>query len=122
MDAKTQKFAGPGQWRSAAEAARPATVFNDLADIARRLQDKGLGDAQQAVHRAEAALADDDRETGAAELRAAARLCQAQAPAYAAGLRQIAQAAADGAPPPAAPVKGTPDKADTSAHLDVHPD
>jgi hypothetical protein len=119
MDAKTQKFKGPGQWRSAAEDARPDTVFADLADTARRFQDKGLSDAQQAVHRAEAALAAEDHETGEAELRAAARLCQATAPAYAAGLRDIAGRVSAGAPAQAGPVKSAPDKADTSEHLDA---
>ena|SRR5216110_2175349 len=122
MDAKAQKFKGPGHWRSQAADARPGTVFNDLADIARRLQDKGLGDAQQAVHRAEAALQAGDHETGAAELRAAARLCQASAPAYAVGLRDIAERLSAGAPAQSGPVKSAPDKADTSEHLDVHPD
>lgn len=117
MGAETQGFKGPGQWRSAAEDARPDTVFVDLADVARRMQDKGLGDAQQAVHRAEAALQADDHETGAAELRAAARLCQTAAPAYAAGLRDIAERLSAGAPAQAGPVKTAPDKADTSEHL-----
>jgi hypothetical protein len=119
MDVKAQGFKGPGQWRSAAEDARPDTVFADLADIARRMQDKGLGDAQQAVHRAEAALAGDDHETGASELRAAARLCQDKAPAYAAGLRDIAGRLSAGAPAQAGPVKSAPDKADTSEHHPV---
>jgi hypothetical protein len=122
MDAKTQKFQGPGQWRTQAEESRPDTVFADLADIARRLQDKGLGDAQQAVHRAEAALQGEDQETGASELRAAARLCQTAAPAYAAGLRDIAGRLSAGAPAQAGPLKSAPDKADTTEHLDVHPD
>jgi len=123
MDAKTGRaFKGPGQWRSQAEDARPGTVFAELADAARRLQDKGLGDAQQAVHRAEAALQAEDQETGAAELRAAARLCQVKAPAYAAGLRDIADRLSAGAPAQPGKVKSAPDKADTSEHLDVHPD
>lgn len=122
MDAKTQGFKGPGQWRSAAEDARPDTVFAALSEAARRLQDLGLSDAQQAVHRAEAALQGDDQETGAAELRAAARLCQARGPGYATGLRDIADRLSAGAPAQAGPVKSAPDKADTSEQLDVHPD
>ncbi len=117
MDAKTQKFQGPGQWRSQAEESRPDTVFADLADTARRLQDKGLGDAQQAVHRAEAALQADDHETGAAELRAAARLCQSSAPAYAAGLRDIASRVSAGAPAQAPGSSTRPDRDDTSEQL-----
>ena len=52
-----------------------------------------------------------DHETGAAELRAAARLCQASAPAYAVGLRDIAERLSAGAPAQSGPVKSAPDKA-----------
>jgi len=115
-------FKGPGHWRSQADDARSeAGIFGQLADAARRLQDKGLGDAQQAVHRAEAALQGGDHETAGAELRAAARLCQAQAPAYAAGLRSLAEEIAAAAPP-AAPPRPSPDKDETAGHLPVMED
>lgn len=117
MAAETGKFRGPGHWRSQAEDARPDSVFADLADIARRFQDLGLPDAQQAVHRAEAALQGENHADGAAELRAAARLSQAKAPAYAAGLRELADEVTAGAPAKAGQAKSSADKADTSEHL-----
>lgn len=114
-------FRGIGHWRSqAAGAQRPDTIFAELAEAARRLADKGLGDAQQAVHQAEAALKDEDHETAAGQLRAAARLCQHAAPAYAAGLRNLAGQVDEAAPPPAPPAKSArPDKDDTTESLPV---
>lgn len=110
-------FKGPGHWRSqAAGAQRPDTIFAELAEAARRLSDKGLTDAQQAVHRAEAALQGENHETAARELRSAARLCQAQAPAYAAGLRNLADQV-DEAAPPAKPKAARPDPAETTESL-----
>jgi len=112
------EFKGPGHWRSQADDARSeAGIFGQLADAARRLQDKGLGDAQQAVHRAEAALQAEDHETAGGELRAAARLCQQQAPAYAAGLRALAEQVEEAAPPSSpAPPPGRQDPDDTTEH------
>jgi len=108
-------FKGPGHWRSQAEAARlPDTIFAQLAEAARRLADKGLGSAQQAVHKAEATLAAEDHESAAGALRSAARLCQDQAPAYASGLRVLAGQVDESAPAKPSAKSVTPDKDDTT--------
>lgn len=111
-------FKGIGHWRSqAAEAQRPDTIFAELAEAARRLADKGLADAQQAIHRAESALKDGDHETAAGQLRAAARLCQHDAAAYAQGLRNLADQVDEAAPQQAPAPSARPDRDDTSEHL-----
>ena len=110
-------FKGPGHWRSqAAGAQRPDTIFAELAEAARRLSDKGLGDAQQAVHRAEATLQGEDHEAAARELRSAARLCQADAAPYAAGLRNLAEQVDQAAPPPK-PKAARPDPTETTESM-----
>jgi hypothetical protein len=86
-----ETFKGPGHWRSQAEAARqPAGVFGMLADLARTLADRHQLAAESRVHAAEKALKDDDTETAAMALRAAARNCGPNCKAEADGLRAIA--------------------------------
>ena len=83
-------FKGPGQWRSQADGAQhgDGNVFAQLADMLRRLSDRGVDTSglQEAIRLAKAGL--NDR--AADKLRAVAAELGRQAPSYEVGLRDIA--------------------------------
>jgi hypothetical protein len=87
------KFNGPGHWRSQAEAARglQGNVFAELAEMHRRLLDRGLTDAaakvEEAVEQARAGFTDKASDT----LREAAGLLHHSAGGHAQGLREIGE-------------------------------
>jgi hypothetical protein len=86
-----ESFKGPGHWRSQADKARQQPgVFGMLAELARTLADRHQLEAEAHVHEAEKALKDDDIDTAAMELRAAARACGPNCKAEAQGLSSIA--------------------------------
>ena len=83
-------FKGPGQWRSQADGAQhgDGNIFAQLADMLRRLADRGVDTSglQEAIRLAKAGL--NDR--AADQLRAVARELGRSAPAYAVGLTDMA--------------------------------
>lgn len=92
-------FKGPGHWRSQAEKARglDGNVFAELAEMHRRLTDKGMAEVAaevaRAVEKAKAGFVDDAADV----LRqAAAKLTEA--PAHADGMRALAERAASARP------------------------
>jgi len=87
------KFHGPGHWRSQAAAARglEGNVFAELAEMHRRLLDRGMTDAaakvEEAVQQARAGFSDKASDT----LREAAALLHHTAGGHAQGLREIGE-------------------------------
>jgi hypothetical protein len=83
-------FKGPGQWRSQADGAQhgDGNIFAQLADMLRRLTDRGIDTSglQEAIRLAKAGLTDK----AAGQLRAVAAELGRQAPSYAVGLRDMA--------------------------------
>lgn len=85
-----QPFKGPGQWRSQADGAQHGggNIFAQLADMLRRLSDRGVDTSglQEAIRLARAGLNDKAAE----KLRAVARELGQAAPSYAVGLTDMA--------------------------------
>jgi hypothetical protein len=87
-----KKFQGPGQWRSQAEAAqRPGNTFAELAEAARRLNDKGHHAAEAHVHQAARLLQGGYPDQAAQRLHKAAAALPPEAAGHAGGLREIAE-------------------------------
>lgn len=92
-------FKGPGHWRSQAEQARSldGNVFAELAEMHRRLTDKGMtevaAEVARAVDKAKAGFVDDASDI----LRQAAQKLT-EAPAHADGMRALAERTASSRP------------------------
>jgi hypothetical protein len=95
-------FEGIGQWHAQARRLNEhGNIFIELHDAARMLQDRGEAKAVQLVLQAHQLLRDEKFEDAAEALRAAARAADAKNPAYAQGLRLMAdRLPARGVPPP----------------------
>ena len=100
--AKTRLQRRPGQWRSAADAARPlqGNVFAELQDMAQRLHDKGLDEQAEMVQKA-MKVAKTDPERAMEMLHEASRSVAALAPAHGQGLGEIARGLPERAEPQA---------------------
>jgi hypothetical protein len=90
MSGSSHPFRGPGEWRSQADGAQhgDGNVFAQLADMMRRMADRGLDTSglQEAVRMARAGLNDRAAE----QLRAVARELSQRAPSYGVGLNDMA--------------------------------
>lgn len=92
-------FRGPGDWRSQAAAARlDANVFAQMADMHRRLLDKGLNEAAAMVAQASDQARAGFTDRASMTLRQAANQLGAEAPGYAQGAREIAEEVATDRP------------------------
>jgi len=87
------KFKGTGHWHAEARKANEQedNVFIQLHDAARMLQDRHEDQAAQLVLQAFNCLRDSQFEEAGEALRAAARSADARNPAYAQGLRLMAE-------------------------------
>lgn len=90
------RFKGPGHWRSQAEKARglDGNVFAELAEMHRRLVDKGLTEVAARVAEAQEKARDGFTDAASDILReaaAAALAAEQPAHAHAQGLREIAE-------------------------------
>lgn len=87
-----RQFKGIGHWHAEARKANEQedNIFVQLHDAARMLQDRHEDKAAQLVLQAFGLLRDSNFEEAAEALRAAARAADAKNPAYAQGLRLIA--------------------------------
>jgi hypothetical protein len=92
-------FKGPGHWRSQAEKARglDGNVFAELAEMHRRLTDKGMTEVAAEVARAMDKAKDGFVDDASDILRQAAQKLT-EAPAHAHGLREIAERTASARP------------------------
>lgn len=84
------QYKGPGQWRSQADGAQhgDGNLFAQLADVERRLADRGVdvSGVQEAARLAKAGRTDEAAE----QLRRVARELGRRAPQYAVGLTDMA--------------------------------
>jgi len=88
---KPVPFKGIGHWHAQArQATEHGNPFIELHDAARLLSDAGLAQSAQLVQLAFGFLRDSNFDEAAEALRAAARAADAKSPAYAQGLRNIA--------------------------------
>lgn len=94
------QFKGIGHWHAEARKANEAeyNIFVELHDAARMLQDRHEDKAAQLVLQAFGLLRDSNFEEAAEALRAAARAADAKNPAYAQGVRLIADRLPENSP------------------------